>query len=75
MPRPRHNLTGRRFGSWTVLHPVTGPGLTLRWHCECDCGARRDVLAGALQGDRTHSCGRCGVRRPATDQPAIEEHW
>lgn len=75
MPRPRHDLTGRRFGRWTALRPVTGLGMTLRWHCECDCGVRRDVLAGALVGERTHSCGCSPRQAQPLACPAVEEHW
>ena len=56
------DLTGRRFGSWTVLYRmddhVTKSGYKFtRWMCKCDCGTERPVLANALNSGKTNSCG------------------
>ena len=52
------DLTGQRFGRWTVLgkaehevgkHPI--------WECRCDCGAIRAVTHSALINGKSQSCG------------------
>ncbi len=53
------DLTGRRFGRWTVLSrtPRSTPGQSL-WHCRCDCGVEKPaVLYGALVKGASQSCG------------------
>jgi len=60
----RIDLTGRRFGRWTVLaiHPERYRhcrGTFTRWICRCDCGIERVVLGGSLRSGRSKSCGRC----------------
>ncbi len=53
------DLTGKRFGRWTVLGEATTPrkGQT-RWHCRCDCGKEKpDVLYGGLVRGASQSCG------------------
>jgi hypothetical protein len=55
------DIAGRKYGRWTVeaLDRMTGHGA--RWHCVCECGARRSVLAGGLRSGCSTSCG-CLVR-------------
>lgn len=52
------NLTGQRFGRWTVLRQT---GLNKRkeamWLCRCDCGTERIVLGRCLRNGRSQSCG------------------
>jgi hypothetical protein len=52
----RIDLTGERFGRWTVI-AYAGRH---RWSCVCSCGARVIVDGGNLRGGRSKSCGcRC----------------
>lgn len=54
------DLTGKRYGRWTVLKetPNPKPGRQSRWHCRCDCGKEKPaVLYGSLVGRRSESCG------------------
>jgi hypothetical protein len=55
------DLTGKRFGFWTVLKVdkvVKEPGATRYfWLCECDCGTIKSVGAGSLRGGKSKSCG------------------
>lgn len=53
------NLTGKRFGSLTVLARVEGAKRTT-WRCQCDCGKQTDILATNLKQGLTTSCG-CGA--------------
>lgn len=55
------DLTGRRFGRWTVLYrgeDVYENGHPrVRWRCRCDCGTERDVAPNQLKNGRSMSCG------------------
>jgi hypothetical protein len=47
------DLTGKRFGRWTV----TAYAQRSRWSCVCDCGARVIVDGGNLRSGGSRSCG------------------
>ena len=52
------DLTGHRFGRWTVLEFAgKTPGGLVQWKCRCDCGQISTVQAGSLRRGRTKSCG------------------
>ena len=53
------DLTGKRFGRWTVLHESPKPkGGQTRWHCRCVCGKEKPaVLYGGLVSGASKSCG------------------
>ncbi len=61
-----NDLTGQRFGLLTVVARVQD-AKPVRWHCKCDCGVEKDVLADNLTRGLTRSCGaaehRVGQRR------------
>lgn len=53
------DLTGQKFGYWTVIeraenHPSTR---SVQWLCECECGTQRVIRASALKRGETKSCG------------------
>lgn len=54
--RARHNLAGKRYGRWTALTLVEGPGQS-RWNCRCECGVEKIVYATSLISGQTLSCG------------------
>ena len=53
------DLTGQRFGSWTVLSeaPARSYGNVTMWLCQCDCGTIREVNGQLLRDGRSKSCG------------------
>lgn len=61
--RPCIDLTGKRFGRWTVLS--RGPNAIsadetstkARWYCRCDCGTVRLVYGASLRCGLSTSCG------------------
>ena len=61
------DLTGQRFGRWTVLHQA---GLNKRkeamWLCHCDCGTERVVLGRCLRKGLSQSCGCLCAEQAAT---------
>ena len=52
------DLTGQKFGCWTVLsrakNSLQGHS---RWLCECDCGTQRVVLGNSLRRGESTNCG------------------
>jgi len=50
------DVTGSRFGRWTVLRRVCGANPT-KWRCVCDCGTEKDVLYQNLRRGLSVSCG------------------
>jgi hypothetical protein len=52
----RIDLTGQRFGCWTVIAYVGRS----HWLCVCDCGARVIVDGGNLRRGGSKSCGCLG---------------
>lgn len=61
MGRPVVEMTGKRFGRWTVIGPAKRPDFMASnaqfWECLCDCGKQGIINGNALRGGRTKSCG------------------
>lgn len=60
--RKEIDLTGERFGRWTVLEAaediITGDGQKRHaWSCECSCGTTKPVLETSLWSGKSRSCG------------------
>lgn len=54
------NLTGQRFGKWTVLGRDPAPVLSgTRWLVRCDCGHEASINGQALRLGRTAQCDGC----------------
>lgn len=49
------DLTGKRFGKWTVIKHVAKS----RWVCRCDCGTESVCLGGNLKNGGSTKCERC----------------
>lgn len=62
-----HDMTGHKFGRFTVLKQVPKPETCSKndtnryWLCECECGNTRTVRTGDLKQKRYLSCG-CSKR-------------
>lgn len=50
------DLTGQKFGKWTVLYQVKDKSSTT-WRCKCDCGNEKDVAGRYLRNGQSQSCG------------------
>ena len=62
MGKHQHDLTGKKFGRWTVLYEngrLTEPRgrVVPLWRCRCECGEERDIRAGTLVSGNSLSCG------------------
>ena len=57
------DLTGLRFGKWTVLGRYDGPrqtyGRAALYTCRCDCGTERVIPGTKLRNDRSTKCVVC----------------
>lgn len=54
----KFDLTGQKFGRWTVLERTESlNNHDTTWLCRCDCGTERRVLAKNLRNGRSKSCG------------------
>ena len=51
------DLTGQRFGRWTVLNLCEKTGRERYWRCQCDCGTIKDVMGRNLKNGKSTSCG------------------
>ena len=64
MPRKAIDLTGQRFGSWTVLRRspenyTTADGSWPMWICRCGCGKYGVVMGGDLRSGKSTCCHKC----------------
>jgi hypothetical protein len=75
MERPINDLTGRRFGKWTVLprDDRECDAASRQWLVQCDCGNLRLVFGQDLLNGRSRSCG-CAVPREETDDKKTVAH-
>ena len=64
MPRIA-DLTGQRFGNWTVLEFDAVRNRNSYWRCLCDCGNKKTVSAYSLKRGDSKSCG-CKNRQDLT---------
>ena len=55
------DISGKRFGSWTVLKRAPNAGRT-RFHCLCDCGNKSIVFSTNLTRGLSSSCKGCSVK-------------
>lgn len=57
------DLTGQKFGRWTVLKEVEsvprkdGKGIKKAWLCKCECGNEKVVIQDQLASGSSKSCG------------------
>lgn len=68
--RPGGDLTGQRFGFWTVVAPARPSGGRRYWWCQCQCGTTKALQEDSLIYDNTRSCG-CRERAEAVMPPAL----
>jgi len=51
------DMSGRVFGSWTVIERAPNRNGKTFWRCQCVCGAKKEVRAAKLRSGHTRSCG------------------
>lgn len=59
--KPRVDLSGKRFGRWTVLQEgeprYSGKYRVIYWICKCNCGTVKNVCGESLKSGDSISCG------------------
>ena len=64
------DLTGKRFGKWTVLKRVQAHRRHTIWECECECGIKKHVYSTHLIQGNSRACLECAGRiRRGKDHP------
>lgn len=56
------DLTGQRFGRWTVLKKGESKNQNSYWLCQCDCGRVVSVMGCSLRNGRSTKCRSCASR-------------
>ena len=61
----RIDLTGQRFGRWTVIEESDRRAKSggRYWLCKCDCGTIKEVTQDSLRGGKSTNCGCQGKER------------
>jgi hypothetical protein len=71
------DLTGKRFGKWTVLgeaakHPSRS---NVFWTCICECGTQKLVNGSQLTRNLSHGCRPCVRRRHGMHDTTEYNSW
>jgi len=53
----RSDITGQKFGRWTVLRRERTAHGPLGWLCRCDCGSERVLPRSTFTKGKSQSCG------------------
>jgi hypothetical protein len=53
------DLTGKRVGTWLILHPLPTRNNQRRWCCQCDCGVEREIGSRQLRLGKAPLCCNC----------------
>jgi hypothetical protein len=80
---PPTDLTGRRYGKWTVLkyagqkvrHYDGQRFATRMWLCRCDCGVQKEVPHHNLTGSRSTKCQECCRSKHGVSATRIYRAW
>ena len=51
------DLTGKKFGRWTVIERAPSTSRNAKWLCRCECGNEKIVPASVLRNGSSKSCG------------------
>jgi hypothetical protein len=59
------DLTGRRFGRWSIVGRLTNHELSKKtqWLCRCDCGAEKTLDSSILVRGQSTQCHKCRARQ------------
>lgn len=55
------DLSGRKFGKWTVIREAPRGNGRIRWICRCECGTERAVRPITLQAEQVVAVHRARV--------------
>ena len=74
--RTTPDLTGQKFGKWTVLKelPKDPNRYGVRLLCRCECGTERTIEASELTHKRTTMCSDCSRRQTKRTPEEVREY-
>jgi len=57
------DITGQKFGDWTVLKRASnGKNRRTRWLCRCDCGKEQIITSSDLRAGKSKGCQSCHIK-------------
>lgn len=68
------DITGQKFGKWTVVSYAGRNDNSTTWNCICECGTKSQVNGQNLRTGKTHSCG-CAVTTHGASHTAEYRCW
>ncbi len=69
------DITGKRFGKWTVIGDAPGRGPTHPYvRCRCDCGTEKNINKGSLKRGHSNSCAGCRSYSHLRNRPVLHGH-
>lgn len=51
------DISGNRYGRWTVIREAGKKGKAITWLCKCDCGIVKEIRGNNLKSGQSKSCG------------------
>lgn len=69
------DLTGRAFGSWTVLRFGGYTKANASWWCRCGCGVEKDVRAQYLKNRTSRQCAACASKAVVWTDAIAPAKW
>ena len=72
---PSRQISGHRFGLWTVLKWVGRRRSHSYWLCQCDCGGQYEIEEKALIRQESKGCRKCAKRKPDREQIAFRRFF
>lgn len=57
------DLSGQRFGMWTVESLAFKKDRASHWNCVCDCGTQKTVVGSTLKNGSSASCGCVTIQK------------
>lgn len=68
------DLTGERFGKWSVIERAPNKGKAVMWRCRCDCGAEKIVHGTSLKSGTSTMCRHCSDRSHKPRSHGLTHH-
>ena len=69
-PHSYKDLSGQKFGKWTVLCRNTRKQ---SWNCRCDCGALKVIYSPTLLNGTSTRCAKCGAKKLPPGEAAFRK--
>ncbi len=73
--RPYIDLTGFKFGKWTVLNRADIQNRNPYWLCRCDCGQTKPVRGDILRDGLSTCCISCSHKAKIKDGTGIRNMY